>query len=333
MTFHKPLGALIAAAGLAATLAAPAAARDIKIGHFGAPGTPFDEGVQFFAEKVEELSGGDYTVTNFPSGQLGNEAQQIGALQGGLQEMLITSSTNLIKYNERFQLIDLPFAFADDAATDKVLLGPVGDEMLAGLDGSGMKGLTFIDNGFRDLSNSKRPIEKLADFDGLSFRVIGAPVFINTFEALGTNPVPMPFPEVYTALETGTVDGQDNPLLTVRDLNFYEVQDYLTTSKHAYSALVMLISQPFWNSLSDDDKAMLQQAADETAIENRKIMRAAVEEAKAFLASEEGGMTVSDLTPEARAEIVEAVAPVTEGLVTDAIRPLYEEMQATLAED
>ncbi|NIY97384.1 DctP family TRAP transporter solute-binding subunit, partial [Salipiger sp. HF18] len=254
-------------------------------------------------------------------------------LQGGLQEMLITSSTNLIKYNERFQLIDLPFAFADDAATDKVLLGPVGDEMLAGLDGSGMKGLTFVDNGFRDLSNSKRPIEKLADFDGLSFRVIGAPVFINTFEALGTNPVPMPFPEVYTALETGTVDGQDNPLLTVRDLNFYEVQDYLTTSKHAYSALVMLISQPFWNSLSDDDKAMLQQAADETAIENRKIMRAAVEEAKAFLASDEGGMTVSELTPEARAEIVEAVAPVTEGLVTDAIRPLYEEMQATLAED
>ena len=333
MTFSKPLGTLVAAAALSAAIAAPAAARDIKIGHFGAPGTPFDQGVQYFAEQVEALSDGEYTVTNFPSGQLGNEAQQIGALQGGLQEMLITSSTNLIKYNELFQLIDLPFAFEDDAATDKVLLGDVGEKMLAGLDGSGMKGLTFIDNGFRDLSNSERPIESLADFDGLSFRVIGAPVFINTFSALGTNPVPMPFPEVYTALETGTVDGQDNPLITVRDVNFFEVQDYLTTSKHAYSALVLLVSQPFWNSLSDEDKAMLQEAADAAALENRKIMRAAVEDAKAFLSSEEGGMTISEFTPEARAEIVEAVAPVTEELLTDAIRPLYEEMQSTLAAD
>lgn len=333
MTLSHPLKSFAVAACFGAVLGAPAMARDIKIGHFGAPGTPFDEGVQYFAQQVEELSGGDYTVTNFPSGQLGNEAQQIGALQGGLQEMLITSSTNLIKYNERFQLIDLPFAFEDDAATDKVLLGEVGKEMLAGLDGSGMKGLTFIDNGFRDLSNSEHPIETLADFEGLSFRVIGAPVFINTFEALGTNPVPMPFPEVYTALETGTVDGQDNPLLTVRDVNFYEVQDYLTTSKHAYSALVMLVSQPFWNSLSDEDKAMLQEAADKTAVENRKVMRAAVAEAKEFLASEEGGMTISEFTPEARAEIRDAVAPVTEELITDSIRPLYDEMQAALAED
>lgn len=330
MTLSKPLWTLMAAACAGALLAAPALARDIKIGHFGAPGTPFNEGVEYFAEQVKALSDGAYTVTNFPSGQLGNEAQQIGALQGGLQEMLITSSTNLIKYNELFQLIDLPFAFADDAATDKVLLGEVGAKMLAGLDGSGMKGLTFIDNGFRDLSNSKHAIETLADFKGLTFRVIGAPVFINTFKALGANPVPMPFPEVYTALETGTVDGQDNPLLTVRDVNFYEVQKYLTTSKHAYSALVMLVSEPFWNSLSDEDKAMLQEAVDKTALENRRVMRAAVTEAKAFLAGE-GGMTVSEFTPEALAEIRAAVAPVSEELVTDAIRPLHEEMQATLA--
>ena len=128
MTFSKPLGTLVAAAALSAAIAAPAAARDIKIGHFGAPGTPFDQGVQYFAEQVEALSDGEYTVTNFPSGQLGNEAQQIGALQGGLQEMLIASSTNLIKYNELFQLIDLPFAFEDDAATDSNVGGIGGRE-------------------------------------------------------------------------------------------------------------------------------------------------------------------------------------------------------------
>ncbi len=331
MALAAKLAKLAAGAALGAMLALPAAARDIKIGHFGTPGTPFDAGVEYFISQVDELSGGRMTVKNFPSGQLGNEAQQIGALQGGLQEMLITSSTNLIKFNELFQVIDLPFAFADDAATDKVLLGDLGKEMLAGLDGSGMKGLMYMDNGFRDLSNSKHAIESLADFQGLTFRVIGAPVFIDTFSALGANPVPMPFPEVYTALETGTVDGQDNPLLTVRDMNFYEVQDYLTTSKHAYSTLVMLVSQPWWNSLSDEDKGILQEAADRTAVENRKVMRAAVAEAKAFLA-DEAGLTVSEFSPEALAEIRAAVEPVTEKLLTGKTRPLYEKMQAVLAE-
>ncbi|WP_108262440.1 DctP family TRAP transporter solute-binding subunit [Mangrovicoccus ximenensis] len=331
MALAAKLAKLAAGAALGAMLALPAAARDIKIGHFGTPGTPFDQGVEYFISQVDELSGGRMTVKNFPSGQLGNEAQQIGALQGGLQEMLITSSTNLIKYNELFQVIDLPFAFADDAATDKVLLGDLGKEMLAGLEGSGMLGLMYMDNGFRDLSNSKHAVESLADFDGLTFRVIGAPVFIDTFSALGANPVPMPFPEVYTALETGTVDGQDNPLLTVRDMNFYEVQDYLTTSKHAYSTLVMLVSQPWWNSLSDEDKGILQEAAGRTAVENRKVMRAAVAEAKAFLA-DEAGLTVSEFSPEALEEIRAAVAPVTEELLTDKTRPLYEKIQAVLAE-
>lgn len=319
----------ILAAAAAVVLAAPAQARDIKIGHFGSPGTPFNEGVEFFKTKLEEVSGGEFTVTNYPSGQLGNEAQQIGALQGGLQEMLITSSTNLIKYNPRFQLIDLPFAFANDEATDKVLLGDVGKKMLAGLEGSRMVGLTYIDNGFRDLSNSKHPIAKLSDFDGLNFRVIGSPVFINMFRDLGANPVPMPFPEVYTALETGTVDGQDNPMLTVRDQKFFEVQKYLTHSKHAYSALVMLISEPFWNSLSDEQKGFIQEAADATAVENRKVMRAAVSEARTFLETE-GGMEVIDFPEDSMPAIKEAVQPVTDQLVTDELRPLYEEMQSVL---
>nr|WP_319484343.1 DctP family TRAP transporter solute-binding subunit [uncultured Cohaesibacter sp.] len=316
-------------AGTALVLASPVEARQIKIGHFGSPGTPFDEGVQFFAKKVEEVSGGAMTVTNFPSGQLGNEAQEIGALQGGLQEMLITSSTNLIKFNKSFQLIDLPFAFEDDEATDKVLLGDVGKKMLKGLEGSGMVGITYIDNGFRDLSNSKKPIAKLEDFSGLTFRVIGAPVFIDTFKALGANPVPLPFPEVYAALETGTVDGQDNPLITDRDVKFFEVQKYLTHSKHAYSALVMLVGEPFWKSLSDEEKAQLQEAADATAIENRKIMRAAVSDARKFLETE-GGMEVIDFPAESMPAIKAAVEPVVQSLVTEDLKPLYEEMQAAL---
>ncbi|MBB4105228.1 TRAP transporter substrate-binding protein [Allorhizobium borbori] len=319
--------AILTVAGVAMLWASQAEARNLKVGHFGSPSTPFNDGIEFFVKKIEDVSGGEITATNFPSGQLGNEAQQIGALQGGLQEILITSSTNLIKYNPRFQLIDIPFAFADDAATDRVLLGSVGQTMLDGLAGSNMVGLTFIDNGFRDLTNSKHPITKLGDFKGLSFRVIGAPVFIDTFKALGANPVPMPFPEVYTALETHTVDGQDNPLLTARDQNFYEVQKYLTHSKHAYSALVFLISEPFWKSLNDKERQQIKEAADAAALENRKFMRAAVEQARTFLATE-GKMDVVEFAPEALVDIHAAVEPVVKGMVTDALRPLYEEMQA-----
>lgn len=304
-------------------------AQNIKIGHFGSPGNAFDQGVELFIQKLEELSEGDITATNYPSGQLGNESQQVASLRGGLQEILITSSTNLIRYNPLLQLIDLPFLFEDDAETDEVLLGTLGRGMLDGLDGRGMYGLTFWDNGFRDLSNSQRPIEKLEDFQGLDFRVIGEPIYIDTFRALGANPVPMPFPEVYSALETNTVDGQDNPLLTVRDMHFYEVQDYLTHSKHAYSAMVVLAGEPFWNRLTDAQKAVIQQAAIEAGQEQRRIMRDEVAHAKDYLA-EEGGMTVSEFAPESLEGIRMAVQPVIENHVTEEARPIYEQITQML---
>lgn len=307
-----------------------AMALNIKVGHFGNPDTPFNDGVEAFAKKVAELSDGDLTVTNFPSGQLGNEAQEIAALRGGLQEILITSSTNLIKYSKPLQVLDFPFLFSSDEDTDKVLLGPIGDQLLGGLDGSGMKGVAFWDNGFRDLSNSKHPIKTLDDFKGLRFRVIGQPIYIDTFKALGANPVPLPFPEVYSALETKTVDGQDNPLITVRDMKFFEVQKYVTHSRHAYSAMVLLAGKPFWDRLSDEQKSIVMQAAREAGVEQRQIMRAAVEDAKTML-SKHVEMT-DQFDPAALPAIRDAVKPVINGMLNDETRPVYEEIESTLAE-
>ncbi|MZI94981.1 DctP family TRAP transporter solute-binding subunit [Vibrio sp. CAIM 722] len=310
-------------------IATQASALTIKIGHFGNPNTPFDDGVKIFAQKVDQLSHGDIKVVDFPSGQLGNESQEIAALRGGLQEMLITSSSNLTRYSKPLQVLDLPFLFANDEQTDKVLLGPTGDKLLTGLNGSGLKGLTFWDNGFRDLSNSKHPITKLSDFKGLSFRVIGQPVYIDTFKALGANPVPMPFPEVYSALETKTVSGQDNPLLTVRDVKFYEVQKYLTHSRHAYSAMIVLAGKPFWSRLTDAQKEIVQKAAREAGIEQRKIMRDAVEKAENMLKKH---MEVADdFAPGERAKIAKAVQPVINKMLTDETRPFYKEIKADLA--
>jgi len=314
----------------AALAAAPALAQNFKVGHFGAPGTAFDDGVKLFIDKVAEVSGGKMKGKDFPSGQLGDEAQEIGALQGGLQEVLITSSTNLIKYDPLLKVIDLPFLFSNDQETDKVLLGPIGTKLLAGLDGSKMIGLVFWDNGFRDLSNSRHPITQLSDFKGLNFRVIGAPIYIDTFKALGANPVPMPFPEVYTALQTGTVDGQDNPLLTVRDLKFYEVQKYLTHSRHAYSAMIVLVGKPFWDRLSEEQKGWFTEAAKETAMGQRQIMRGAVDQALSDLKDKDGMQVVDGFSPEALAAIRKAVQPVVDETLTEQTRPIYDEIKSTL---
>lgn len=195
----------------------------LKLGHFGPGPDPFSKSVEAFAARVEALSGGDLKIQIFPAGQLGNEKQQISALQGGLQEMLVTSSTNLSNMKPELALLDLPFVFSSYAEADAVTMGPVGAKMLDGLEGNGMIGMALWENGFRALSNSQRNVETPEDMQGLKIRVIGAPVFIDTFTALGTNPVPMPFPELYSAMETGTVDGQDNPALTDMVLKFYEV--------------------------------------------------------------------------------------------------------------
>lgn len=311
--------------------ALPAGAETVlKLGHFGPGPDPFSKSVEAFATKVEELSGGELKIQIFPAGQLGNEKQQISALQGGLQEMLITSTTNLSNMQPAFSLLDLPFAFSTYAQADAVTMGAVGEKMMEGLEANGLNGLALWENGFRALTNSVRPVEKLADMEGLKIRVIGAPVFIDTFTALGTNPVPMPFPELYSAMETGTVDGQDNPAVAVAALKFYEVQQYYTPLNHIYGAMIVLGSESALGRLSDEQRAILEQAARDFGPAQRKMIRGA--DAWGLGVMKENGMAlVEGLSPEAIAEFQAAVALVVEKSVTEDQRALYDEMQATIA--
>jgi len=310
--------------------AAPACAETIlKLGHFGPGPDPFSKSVEAFAAQVEELSGGDLKIQIFPAGQLGNEKQQISALQGGLQELLITSTTNLSNMQPAFSLLDLPFAFSSHAQADAVTMGPVGDKMMEGLDGNGLKGLALWENGFRALTNSVRPVERLADMEGLKIRVIGAPVFIDTFTALGTNPVPMPFPELYSAMETGTVDGQDNPAVAVAALKFYEVQKYYTPLNHIYGAMIVLGSESALGRLSDEQRTILEQAARDFGPKQREMIRGADDWGLGVM-NDNGMELVEALSPEAVAEFKAAVAPVVEASVAEGQRALYDEMQTTI---
>lgn len=320
------------ALAVVALSASPAwAQKVIKLGHFGPGGDPFSQSILAYAKAVEDLSGGTLKLQVYPAAQLGNEKQQLGALQGGLQEMLVTSTSNLTNLNERFRLLDLPFVFGNYREADAVTTGPLADKLMEPLVANKLVGLALWENGFRAVSNSKRPITQLADFKGLKMRVIGAPVFIDTFSALGTNPVPLPFPELYSALETRTVDGQDNPAMAVQVMKIYEAQKYLTLSNHMYGAMVLLAGKPFLDSLTAKDREVLRRAAVDFGATQRKLMRDAESKAIAFLGAEGKMQIVPALGAAQLAELRAAVKPVVDKSVTAAVRPHYDDMLATIA--
>jgi TRAP-type transport system periplasmic protein len=269
--------------------------RTIRWGHLNNTDHPVSFGVKKFAEIVAEKSGGKLRVREFPSNQLGSEVQQTAALQGGVQEMQSPASTTLVGIVKEFGLFDLPFIVSTPQQADALVDGPVGKALLAKLPEKGLVGLAFWDLGFRNVTNSRRPITKAEDLSGVKLRVMPNPVYIDTFKTFGANPLPMSFSELYTALETKTVDGQENPFSVILSNKFYEVQKYLSKTNHTYSTNIILVSKKFWDTLSPADQKILQDAAIEARDYQRKVSREQADKAIADLGSH--GMQVNDITP------------------------------------
>src|SRR5213078_5423720 len=266
-------GAAIGAALLA--VAIPAKAQDvqertIKFGHLNNADHPVSMGVRKFAELLAAKSGGKLKVQEFPSSQLGNELQQQSALQGGVQEMSAPATTSLAGIVKEFGLVDCPFSVANFAQADALLDGPLGQALIAKLPEKGLMALGYWDLGFRNVTNSKRPITKAEDLEGIKIRVIPNPVFLETFRAFKANPVPMPFAELYGALESKAVDGQENPFSVILSNKFFEVNKYVSATNHVYAANIMLVSKKFWDSLSPAEQKMMQDAANETRAYQRQ---------------------------------------------------------------
>lgn len=264
-------------------------------------------GAQQFANLVKEKSGGKITVRLFPNGTLGGDLQTVSALQGGTLDITTLPPGLLVGLNKEFGVFDLPFLFSNFKEVDAVLDGPVGRKFMDRMP-KGLVGLTYWDHGFRNISNSKRAIAKLEDLQGLKIRVVQAPLVIDTFSALGTNPVPMPFTELYTAMETGAVDGQDNPIVAFETNKFYEVQKHLSTTRHVYNPLVLLMSERTWGRLSDDEKKIIREAAEESRLDQRKVSREM--EAKARATAEAAGTVVTDVSDAEIARMREATKEV-----------------------
>jgi len=247
--------------------------RTIKFGHLNNPDHPTSLGVKKFAEIVAARSGGKIKVQEFASSQLGNELQQQAALQGGVQEMLVASTTSLNGIVKEFGLLDFPFLFANAKQADALVDGPLGKMLTAKLPEKGVIVLAFFDLGFRNVTNSKRPIMKGSDLDGLKIRVIPNPVFLETFRTFKANPLPMPFAELYGALESKAVDGQENPFAVILSSKLYEVQKYVSGTNHVYATNPVQISKRFWDKLSPVEQKLLQDAAIEAQNYQRVVSR------------------------------------------------------------
>ncbi len=282
--------------------------RTIRFGHLNNPDHPTSAGVKKFAEIVAASSGGKITVKEYPSSQLGNELQQQSALQGGVQEMLVASTTSLTGIVKEFGLFDFPFLFSDARQADAMVDGPLGKMLSAKLADKGVVVLGFFDLGFRNVTNSKRPITRVEDLDGLKLRVIPNPVFLETFKTFKANPIPMPFAELYGALESKAVDGQENPYSVILSSRFYEVNKFVSGTNHVYATNPVQISKRFWDKLSPAEHKLLQDAAIEAQNYQRTVSREAAGKALGELKAK--GMSYNDIAPAELARMRAEVRPV-----------------------
>jgi len=291
--WHKLLALL-----LPLLLAAPLAAQEIKarLGVSAPDGHPQTLGARRFAELVAQKSGERIKITVYPAGQLGSDLQMQNALRGGTQEFTVPSTATLANLDKAFGIIGMPFSFQSEAQADAVLDGPFGQQLLQRLPAVGMVGLAFWENGFRHITNSRRAVHTLEDIKGLKIRTMQNALYIDLFNALEANAVPLAVTELFSALESRAVDGQENPFTVIHAQKFYDVQKHLAITGHAYDALVLVVSQKFWEKSSAADRQLLQDAAREATLLQRQSSRELNGTLRAALAQH--GMQIAEIPPD-----------------------------------
>ncbi len=256
------VGALCGLGLVAAIPTGPAAAqRVIEVGHSTTIDSHYGMGMTRFGEVLEELSGGELTLLQHPASALGGERELIEQVQLGILDMVITSTGPLPNFVPETQVLDLPFLFRDYDHARGVLDGEIGRELLDKVDEQGFKALAWTENGFRHITNSQRPVRSPADLQGMKIRTMENPIHLRAFEALGAAPTPMSFAELFTALQQGVVDAQENPIVVISVSNFVEVQDHLTLTGHLYSPAIIIASTALWESLNEEEQGWLEEAA------------------------------------------------------------------------
>ena len=261
----------IAAVLLSLALSAPvAAATVIKLGHIAEATNPYGMGADKFAEIVKQKSNGDIQVKVFPSSQLGTQKELIEGLIYGTVDMTLTGTAELGTFQPQMALFDMPFLFKDRAHAYRAL-DSVGMEMAKPLEAKGIKLLGYMENGIRHMTNNVRPIKTPADMKGLKIRVMNNNVYVAMMKSLGASPTPMALAELYSAMQVGVVDGQENPSAHIFTKRFFEVQKYASLTGHAYAAEPVLISMATWKKLTPAQQTIVQESANEAIAWQRKM--------------------------------------------------------------
>lgn len=326
----RAIGAgLLGAALCCASLAHAQEAKVLRMSFVNVKEHPHGVGAERFAELVSKKSGGKLVVRLYPGGTLGSDMQIVSSMQGGTIDLSVMVPGSLAGVSKDFGLFDLPFMFRNAAEADAVLDGPFGGKLMELLPPKGLVGLSFWDHGFRNFTTSKKPIVTVDDFQGLKLRVQQIPIYLDMMKALGANPVPLPFPELYGALESHAVDGQENPLTSIVGSRLHEAQKFLSITRHTYNPLVVVGSKKSWDKLSPDERKILIDAADEAKPYQRKFSRDA--EAKALDTIKAAGLKVNELAPAEIERMRQKVQPVSDKFAKEAGEGMANDMRDQIA--
>jgi len=283
------------------------------------------QGAAFFADQIRQKSGGKMTMDLFPDGGLGGDIQTISAVRGGTIDGTGLSAGLLVGLVKEFGLFDLPFLFNNDAEAAAVIDGPFGKRLSTMLQEKDMVAFGYWGVDFRSLTNNRRPVTRLEDVKGLKIRVLQSPIYVDLWNALGANAVAMPFPEVYSALEQGTVDGQENPYSAIASAKLNEVQKYMSLTRHIYFVAGAVFSKKVWEKLNADEQKVL---TDSAAAALPKWREASLTEREALAARFKTSMAINEIAPEELAKFRAAVKPVvdkyTAGADPAAVKDLFD---------
>lgn len=280
----------------------------IKFSHVTTPDSPKGQAAEKFKELAEQKTNGRVKVEVFPSGQLYGDKEELEALQAGNVQMIAPSVTKLVGLNPAFQIVDMPFLFNSREAVLKFWDGELGQKLMKSLEPHGILGLAMWENGFKQFTNSKRPLKRPEDFKGLKFRTQAGKVLEAQFKALGAGAATIPFNETYVALQQGTVDGQENTFNNIDTQRYAEVQKYLTVSNHGRLDYVVLVNKSFWQGLPEDIRKALEEALKEATEFERQL--AYELDQKSFENLKKAGMEVYELTEEDKEAFRKALEPV-----------------------
>lgn len=284
------------AAGLCAVISGPALAQELvlKAGHAASTSNTGHKAFEFLAQELADNTDGRISLEIYPSSQLGSERELVESIQLGNVDMTFVSSAVLGNFNPQFFALDIPFMFKDRDDVYRVLDGEIGQNLLTSLEQVGIKGLGYWENGFRQLTNSKRDIRSPEDLEGMRMRTMENAVHLEAWRNVGANPAPLAFGELFTALQQGTFDAQEGPINLFYDMRFNEVQKHITKTNHIYSPWPVLINPDIYNSLSDEDRVILEEAVAKSITYQRNLAQQADEAAVAAMSD----VTITELSPE-----------------------------------